>query len=71
MNKYGQAEYAYGILRQISEKLLAEGILTEEQLKQLNGLNKEGSFVSSAQLWRRDFVGFGDTIFQEKVVLCM
>ena len=29
MNKYGQAEYAYGILRQISEKLLAEGILTE------------------------------------------
>ena len=42
MHKYGQAEYAYGILRQ-----------------------------SSAQLWRRDFVGFGDTIFQEKVVLCM
>ena len=33
MNKYGQAEYAYGILRQISEKLLAEGILTEEQAK--------------------------------------
>ena len=33
MHKYGQAEYAYGILRQISEKLLAEGILTEEQLK--------------------------------------
>ena len=44
MNKYGQAEYAYGILRQISEKLLAEGILTEEQLKQLNALNKEGCF---------------------------
>ena len=44
MNKYGQAEYAYGILRQISEKLLAEGILTEEQLKQLNVLNKEGCF---------------------------
>ena len=38
MNKYGQAEYAY------SEKLLAEGILTEEQLKQLNALNKEGCF---------------------------
>ena len=44
MNKYGQAEYAYGILQQISEKLLAEGILTEEQLKQLNALNKEGCF---------------------------
>lgn len=44
MNKYGQAEYAYGILQQISEKLLAEGILTEEQLKQLNALNKEDCF---------------------------
>ena len=44
MNKYGQAEYAYGILRQISEKLLAEGILTEEQLTQLNVLSKEGCF---------------------------
>ena len=44
MNKYGQAEYAYGILRQISEKLLAEEILTEEQLKQLNALNKEDCF---------------------------
>ena len=46
MNKYGQAEYAYGILQQISEKLLAEGVLTEEQLKQLNALNKEGCFSS-------------------------
>ena len=44
MHKYGQAEYAYEILRQISEKLLAEGILTEEQLKQLNALNKEDCF---------------------------
>lgn len=44
MHKYGQAEYAYGILRQISEKLLAEEILTEEQLKQLNALNKEDCF---------------------------
>lgn len=44
MNKYGKAEYAYGILQQISEKLLAEGILTEEQLKQLNKLNKEDCF---------------------------
>ncbi|MCU6718917.1 hypothetical protein OCV67_03075 [Porcipelethomonas ammoniilytica] len=44
MNKYGQAEYAYGVLQQISEKLLAEGILTEEQLKQLNALNKEDCF---------------------------
>ena len=41
INKYGQAEYAYGVLQQLSEKLLAEGILTEEQLKQLNALNKE------------------------------
>lgn len=41
MHKYGQAEYAYGILRQISEKLLAEEILTEEQL---NALNKEDCF---------------------------
>lgn len=44
MNKYGQAEYAYGILRQISEKLLAKGILTVEQQKQLNTLNKEDCF---------------------------
>ena len=44
MIKYGQAEYAYGVLQQISEKLLAEGILTEEQLKQLNALNKEDCF---------------------------
>lgn len=44
MNKCGQAEYAYGIMKQISEKMLAEGILTEEQLKRLNELNKDDCF---------------------------
>lgn len=44
MDKYGQAEYAYGIMKILSEKLLAEGILTEEQLKQLNKLNKVDCF---------------------------
>lgn len=41
MNKYGQAEYAYGIMKMIAEKLLSEGTLTEQQFKQLNELNKE------------------------------
>ena len=29
MCKYGQAEYAYNLLRQISEKMFESGILTE------------------------------------------
>lgn len=41
MNKYGQAEYAYGIMKMIAEKLLSEGTLTEQQFKQLDKLNKE------------------------------
>lgn len=41
MNKYGQAEYAYGIMKMIAEKLLSEGALTEQQFKQLDKLNKE------------------------------
>ena len=46
MNKYGQAEYAYGILQQISEKLLAEGILTEEQLTQTKCAEQRGLLSS-------------------------
>ncbi len=44
MNKYGQAEYAYGIMKIIAEKLLSNGTLNEQQLKQLNTLNKEDCF---------------------------
>ena len=69
MNKYGQAEYAYGIMKIIAEKLLSNGTLNEQQLKQLNTLNKRTAFVSSAQLWQHNFSGFGDTNFHEKVIL--
>ena len=31
MCKYGQAEYAYYMLRQTSEKMLENGVLTEEK----------------------------------------
>ena len=44
MNKYGQAEYAYGIMKLIAEKLLSDGTLNEQQFKQLNALNKEDCF---------------------------
>ena len=51
MNKYGQAEYAYGVLKQILEKLLTEGILTEEQPKRLNELNKEECLSQFCTAW--------------------
>lgn len=44
MCKYGQAEYAYYMLRQTSEKLLENGVLTEEQFKHLDELNKRECF---------------------------
>ena len=44
MKKYGQAEYAYGIMKQIIEKLLENKIITEEQFKQLDSKNKEDCF---------------------------
>ncbi len=44
MNKYGQAEYAYGIMKQIIEKLLENKIITEEQFKQLDSKNKADCF---------------------------
>jgi len=44
MNKYGQAEYAYGIMKQITEKLLENKIITEEQFKQLDIKNKADCF---------------------------
>lgn len=44
MKKYGQAEYAYGIMKQISEKLLANGTLTQQQFKQLDNKNKQECF---------------------------
>lgn len=44
MCKYGQAEYAYNLLRQISEKMFESGILTEEQFKHLDELNKRDCF---------------------------
>lgn len=44
MCKYGQAEYAYNLLRQISEKMFESGILTEEQFKRLDEMNKQDCF---------------------------
>ncbi|MDE6103807.1 MAG: hypothetical protein K2F60_04705 [Oscillospiraceae bacterium] len=44
MCKYGQAEYAYYILRQTAEKMLEKGVLTEEQFKHLDELNKRDCF---------------------------
>ena len=44
MCKYGQAEYAYDLLKKISEKMLKEKILTEEQFKRLDELNKQECF---------------------------
>ncbi len=44
MNKYGQAECAYHILRQISEKLLESGIITELQFIQLDKRNYDDCF---------------------------
>lgn len=44
MCKYGQAEYAYNPLRQISEKMFESGILTEEQFKRLDEMNKQDCF---------------------------
>ena len=42
--KYGQAEYAYDLLWQISEKMFESGILTEEQFKRLDEMNKQDCF---------------------------
>ena len=69
MEKFGQAEYAYDILRQITEKLLAENILTQEQQKNWMSRIKTTAIVSSAQLGRRKFSDFGDSNFGEIVVL--
>jgi len=44
MCKYGQAEYVYNLLRQISEKMFESGILTEEQFKRLDEMNKQDCF---------------------------
>ncbi len=44
MCKYGQAEYAYNLLRQTAEKMLENGVLTEEQFKHLDELNKRDCF---------------------------
>ena len=44
MCKYGQAEYAYYMLRQTAEKMLENGVLTEEQFKRLDEMNKHDCF---------------------------
>ena len=44
MCKYGHAEYAYYMLRQTSEKMLENGVLTEEQFKRLDEMNKQDCF---------------------------
>ena len=44
MCKYGQAEYAYYMLRQTAEKMLENGVLTEEQFKRLDEMNKQECF---------------------------
>ena len=44
MDKYGQAEYAYSILKQITEKLVSAEILTKKQSEIMNQLNKQDCF---------------------------
>lgn len=44
MCKYGQAEYAYHLLKQAAEKMLENGVLTEEQFKRLDEMNKQECF---------------------------
>lgn len=51
MTKYGQAEYAYHILKQISEKLLAAGTITEMQFKQIDERNYEDCFRQYFTAW--------------------
>ncbi len=51
MKKFGQAEYAYDILRQIIEKLLAENILTQEQHKKLDKQNKDDCYRQFCTAW--------------------
>lgn len=44
MNKYGQAEYAAEILKQITEKMLSAGIITDEQKKRLDKQNTDDCY---------------------------
>ena len=44
LKKYGQAEYAAEILKQITEKMLSAGIITDEQKKRLDKLNTEDCY---------------------------
>ncbi len=51
MNKYGQAEYAYGIMKMITEKLLSKGILTEQQFRKLDEQNKDDCYRQFCTAW--------------------
>lgn len=51
LEKFGQAEYAYDILRQITKKLLAENILTQEQQKKLDEQNKDDCYRQFCTAW--------------------
>jgi hypothetical protein len=44
MTKFGQAEYAIYIMKQLSEKLRDQNIITEEQYRQLTAKNNNDCF---------------------------
>jgi len=44
MNKFGQAEYAIYIMKQFSEKLREQNIITDEQYKQLTAKNNDDCY---------------------------
>lgn len=44
MNKYRQAEYAMYIMKQFSEKLREQNIITEEQYRQLTAKNNDDCY---------------------------
>ncbi len=41
MNKFGQAEYAIYIMKQFSDKLREQNIITDEQYRQLTAKNND------------------------------
>jgi len=44
MNKFGQAEYAIYITKQVTEKLRNQNIITEEQYRQLTAKIKDDCY---------------------------
>ncbi len=44
MIRYGQAEYAIFIMKQVTEKLRNQNIITEEQYRQLTAKNQDDCY---------------------------